>query len=1147
MFNLPQSINIFRPEECVPASQKKVQGSAVSLIWDLTNLIFNISKCQKRLEERNLLKKIPQVLRGLFDFWKEQPHKKCQISQSMLDSLEKSVQELTSKTAMASGGILSELRAGLLQCLPVLEKYHEFLKSKAERISEPSNRSEASTAVECVVTDIGEREKIAIIGIGDKEVTCPEVKKIMDSLHDYYKPTNISIMLPENRKRRYKVLNHFLVQQSSGRICIWTFDNHGTAPQSVFAFLVKLEDDANTIMKHIMRLRPELLSQQKIYFPREFRQQFKFFSSSIVDVSSAPMRMLLSMILGDSTATQNAATKLVEERALDAILCDDEELAVDLRQFNGRESQFLSFLAIVRRTLSEFLAEDKNRWQNSYDGTIVSNMSMAFSLRALFAMCVENALKEDPHMPIPSSEKFLCRYLYPRTAAAAAAVSTSEPLLPLRWAVQQKVLEKPNPDSYYNMSQYKCLKTFAVFLGNYLVTLVGSDDKSGIDVGDPREPIVACQHPGKSWIPSELKLGEGQHSFHKFNLTPSVRLVHTLPPDVSGSFYRGRPQLTVKDAVFEPSKAARHFTELEKSFDVNLEDRKPVIIITNDGGPDHNIHHDRNKAALLAFFLNNPYILYLANFQMAANRSSFHPVEKVNCIINLALNGVALARDEVDPNFEKILKSCKSMVDIRKAADHNPGLIDQVAGSLKDCREIIETRAKQVALKDNNIEVFEPATSDEITDFMNVLKTIDETFDAADYFNTKKKFNMSGPLLKYYNEVTTTTYYCVTMVRHRNMTGEFLNSLYQDLNIPFDLHPIPCPVKDPENPEKYLKFEDLYFSNSLRSYDDKERPGKVEKTAPNIPFPKSIVRAKYCCDVFLVCDACSKRRVLYAKYKPTPARVDQARVLLENMRYQCGARLCGFGTEGVAAVVEINSAVADHPEPVLPSDGDSSGSDIVPVRNKTRPIEDDSDDECQDNITSMTSGLCPEIQLLGGQSIFSVFFVDESLLCQTPVERHLYEVLQPSVDQSPPCYYCGETDLVRTSVQNENEYPLCHHCRTVKKFGPVLKRKRRTIVPRKQKPKNKKKKPTIEPIDEDESDEDPELFEDDEVSDYQKQLEDSLGVEDEEIFGINHEEVDHQKEVTSDEDENLPNSSSSPITGESLVPVEDLLEGSDED
>ena len=308
-------------------------------------------------------------------------------------------------------------------------------------------------------------------------------------------------------------------------------------------------------------------------------------------------------------------------------------------------------------------------------------MSMALSLRALFVQCIEKALQEDPEMPIPSSDKFLCRYLYPRTAAAAAAASSSEPLLPLRWAVQQKVLEKPNPDSYYNMSQYKSLKTFPMQLGNGLVVMVSTDDKAGIDVGEPGDPIVACQHPSKSWIPSQLKLGEGQHSFHKFNLTPSVRLVHDLPPEVDGSFHRGRPQITVKDAVFEPSKGARHFTELKKSFEVNLQDKKPVIIITNDGGPDHNIHHDRNKASLLAFFLHNPQTLYLANFQMAANRSSLHPVEKVNCIINLALNGVALARDELrEPNFEKLLKSCKSVVDIRKTAEHNPGLIDQVAG-----------------------------------------------------------------------------------------------------------------------------------------------------------------------------------------------------------------------------------------------------------------------------------------------------------------------------------------------------------------------------------------------------------------------------------------------------------------------------------
>ena len=71
------------------------------------------------------------------------------------------------------------------------------------------------------------------------------------------------------------------------------------------------------------------------------------------------------------------------------------------------------------------------------------------------------------------------------------------------------------------------------------------------------------------------------------------------------------------------------------------------------------------------------------------------------------------------------------------------------------------------------------------------------------------------------------------------------------------------------------------------------------------------------------------------------------------------------------------------------------------------------------------------------------------------MEKHLYEILAPSLTSSPPCYYCGETDLVRTSVESEDSYPLCHYCKTVKRFGPVLKRKKRTIAPRK-KSKNKK-------------------------------------------------------------------------------------------
>ena len=95
-------------------------------------------------------------------------------------------------------------------------------------------------------------------------------------------------------------------------------------------------------------------------------------------------------------------------------------------------------------------------------------------------------------------------------------------------------------------------------------------------------------------------------------------------------------------------------------------------------------------------------ILFLANFQIAAHRSAFHPVEKLNCIINLALNGVALSRDELsDPNFEKILKSCSSMLDIRKSAETNPGLVHQVFECLKTSKEVVEARVKLASLKEN--------------------------------------------------------------------------------------------------------------------------------------------------------------------------------------------------------------------------------------------------------------------------------------------------------------------------------------------------------------------------------------------------------------------------------------------------------------
>ena len=134
---------------------------------------------------------------------------------------------------MSSGGILSTLRVGLMECIPVLEKHRDYLRSMVER--KEKKKSEASTAVDCVVKDISEREKITILEIGADEVQCEEVKLILDQLldKDFYQPMNLSTLLPVSRWRRYSILNKFLIRQTPVKLGLWTFDNHGTSKPPV--------------------------------------------------------------------------------------------------------------------------------------------------------------------------------------------------------------------------------------------------------------------------------------------------------------------------------------------------------------------------------------------------------------------------------------------------------------------------------------------------------------------------------------------------------------------------------------------------------------------------------------------------------------------------------------------------------------------------------------------------------------------------------------------------------------------------------------------------------------------------------------------------------------------------------------------------
>ena len=895
----------FSATECAPKEKHKPTGQGTQLLLDITDVLWKIGQSSKQLSGRGFWNQIPAELLELikFEIKSKEPVLMTQQSSKLFAE---QIRDLTDRTVMAQDK-LGTLRLALLKAAEVFQKYSSWLKTNLEaKVKKSMDLKSVGTGVEGVIKQLSDREKIHFIEKGNKPMTNPHVIKVFDALKDSepYTAVNISVLLPTNKNARYYILHTAIPHQAPGRLIIWAFHNGSNAPQSLFAFPVGEEETTQEILEKVSQIRPKLLNLQKIFFPREFYQQFYAQVGTVSGVSAQEFKLMSSMICGDSRKFDGN----VQERFAEALMSGDPDYVFDLRHFNGREIKFKEFLQEFRAAVEEYMVEDRGRHEQLYNGTVVSKVSMGFSLRSVFENVCKKVLEKLPNCPLPKSEYFLHRYLIPRTRAAAQSLSNQAPLIPLRLTSQQKVIEKPNIDAYYNAAQYKYLKNMAVDLGEKLVTLIGWDDKTGVDVGEKHQPTAATQHTGKSWAHQDAVPGEGQHSFHKTNLTPSVRFIHEIPEDMDGSFYRGQPQLSIKDAIFQPSSSARHATELAQMFLSQSELVKPVLILTNDGGSDHTIRFERNIIAVLALFLHFPDIQLLINFQLAAYRSAYHPVEKLNCLLNLSWNGISLAREDIeDPVLEKVFSRCNSMKDARKAGEKHPGLSEAVLKSLKPAVKLLEERAEQANLKGNAFQVFDPATEGEVREFFTIVTSIDENFDVDEFMDKSKTYHYSPGVKAYLEDHMISTYYSISLKRDKDLGHEALMQKNPDINWPqAGLQTLSCPLLDKENPEKFVSYSDL-LKGSERDFSDKCRPGKLQKTPSNIPFPKNKLRATYGAKVEIVCDQCSKRRVVYFKYKPTKHQIDEVCHELKFVRYICGGRISSFG-RSLAVVEELSEA-----------------------------------------------------------------------------------------------------------------------------------------------------------------------------------------------------------------------------------------------
>lgn len=217
-----------------------------------------------------------------------------------------------------------------------------------------------------------------------------------------------------------------------------------------------------------------------------------------------------------------------------------------------------------------------------------------------------------------------------------------------------------------------------------------------MDFGEPGVAVATGVRGKKSIVPVTSTLGALDHDMQsKGSLTPSVCLEVDIPDDDS-SFYRGEVHVSYKDSIFQASLPWRHSAEMAKM----LQDKGEVpvcLMLYSEGGPDHRITYHAVKLSFIVLFKKFD-LDFLAARRTAPGHRWLSPAERIMSILYIALQIVALMREESRSEVEQALRGANSMSEIRNKAAKNAHL--KTAWII-----LLEERTSKLTLKEKTFAV----------------------------------------------------------------------------------------------------------------------------------------------------------------------------------------------------------------------------------------------------------------------------------------------------------------------------------------------------------------------------------------------------------------------------------------------------------
>ena len=502
-------------------------------------------------------------------------------------------------------------------------------------------------------------------------------------------------------------------------------------------------------------------------------------------ISHSSNLALLREFYREATQDQSASLTTAEDELAahlhEALEMEDPDLVVDLRENDGRQTdKFKLFWDCMEKYLSETTAV-----QERCHGD-VTFMAKAISVRDL----TQEVSKMCPEEPVPS-EQWVRLQFYPKNPRAKTA-NQYKSRFNVKMKVQKRQFRLDHPDTHY------CSVIFRYICVNMLLYTV---------IVQGLNPVAAAEHGKKVLVGGHETFAVSDHDFCKFSIVPSVDFIMDVPEVIDEPWYRGSVFVGYNDAVYEPSSAIRHMTELFSI--VQGSEYKPILFLYTDGGPDHRLTYLSVQLSYIALFRRMNLDLLIVG-RTAPCHSWKNPVECIMSIVNLGLQCVGVMRKEGSEEFERAIKYASNLKQLREATVQ---LKEQVKESMHQPIDLLTDITERLELKGQKFHCFESAAEDEICDFLEILKFIDPLLHSS------KKILSSRPDLQAFMEhCCQIRHYTFCIKKCGESECSICLPLRMDSSVFRNLKNLPDPVLGSDG--HYLPFDEVF----KQSTTEKDRP-----------------------------------------------------------------------------------------------------------------------------------------------------------------------------------------------------------------------------------------------------------------------------------------------------------------------------------